>query len=48
MYDVSYANVMMYSSVIPSMDSGDKKDEKVINADDPRNAHILEKLINEQ
>lgn len=46
LYDLSYANLVLYSSVLPSYD--DEKDEDVINADDPRNKEKIRKLLYEQ
>ena len=48
LYEMSYANVMLYSSVIPEYRSKYKgkqgkpgrKDDVVFNADDPRNRDI--------
>ena len=49
LYDMSYANVMLYSAVIPEFKSKIKgkgdKNETVINADDPRNRDIYLKFV---
>ena len=51
LYDMSYANIMLYSAVIPEYKSKaktvgkGKKDEPVINADDPRNRDIYLKFV---
>ena len=40
LYDMSYANVIMYSAVLPSYNSKKKNgaaNQKVIKADDPKN-----------
>lgn len=49
---MSYTNLIMYSSVIPSeedsKESGGKKNKRmVINCDDPRNKNSISKLISE-
>ena len=48
LYDMSYANVIMYSAVLPSYNSK-KKDgaanQKVIKADDPRNREEVRKFF---
>ena len=48
LYDMSYANVIMYSAVLPSYNSK-KKDgdtnQKVIKADDPRNKEEVRKFF---
>jgi hypothetical protein len=47
LYGMSYANVIMYSSVLPSY-SGKKDKSKageVINADDPKNRNAVRKLL---
>ena len=54
LYEMSYANVMLYSSVIPEYRSRHKgksgkrgrKDDVVIDADDPRNRDIYLKFVN--
>lgn len=53
LYEMSYANVMLYSAVIPEYRSKakggqrrkGKKDDMVINADDPRNRDIYLKFV---
>lgn len=49
LYDMSYANMIMYGAVLPSYKSG-KKNEKsntraVINADDPRNKDKVRSIL---
>lgn len=49
LYDMSYANVIMYSAVLPSYNSK-KKDraghnQKVIKADDPSNKEEVRKFF---
>ena len=47
LYDMSYANLIMYNAVLPSYDTESKdKKEEVINADDPRNREAVRKIIN--
>jgi hypothetical protein len=46
--EMSYANLIMYSSVLPSYDDekeGDKNDEEIINADDPRNQERIRREL---
>lgn len=53
LYEMSYANLMLYSAVIPEYRSKTKggqgrkgkKDDMVINADDPRNRDIYLKFV---
>ena len=49
LYDMSYANMILYGAVLPSIDSEDdeKKDKKeeVINADDPANREKVRSLL---
>ena len=40
-------NCIMYSSTLPDYEDGGNKNREY-NADDPRNAHILDDLINRQ
>jgi len=40
---MSYANTILYSSVLPSYD--DLKEEETINADDPRNRSKIRKEL---
>ena len=46
---MSYQNLIMYGSVLPSYnskdDKGDKKGKKVINADDPANKEQIRKIL---
>lgn len=49
LYNISYANLILYGAVIPSMDT-DGKDKKkkssnVIDAQDPRNREMYINLI---
>lgn len=46
--EMSYANVVMYSSVLPSYDdekTGSKKGSNVINADDPKNKDLVRNTL---
>lgn len=48
LYDMSYANVIMYSAVLPSYNSkmkDGKSNQKVIKADDPRNKEEVRKFF---
>lgn len=50
LYDMSYANMVLYGSVIPSFDAGDKAGEgsgggEVIDSRDPRNRERLEEMF---
>ena len=51
LFDMSYANVIMYSAVLPSYDAKKKKDgknrepQKVIKADDPANRDEVRKFF---
>jgi len=51
LYDVSYANVLLYLRTLPDYgyESKNRKDKKgrgeVINADDPANRDKIEKLL---
>lgn len=50
LYDISYVNMMMYISVLPSYDSDKGKDkkakkDKVIKADDPKNKAEVRKFF---
>ena len=40
---MSYVNIILYSSVLPSYD--DKKEEEIINADDPANREAIQKEL---
>jgi len=44
---MSYANVVMYSAVIPSYDydTGTKDKGEVINADDPKNREKVRNIL---
>jgi hypothetical protein len=44
LYEMSYANVIMYGSVLPSYD-GKKGESDVINADDPQNREAVRGLL---
>ena len=51
LYNLSYANLILYGAVIPSLDDGEKKqkgkDGKVVlYAQDPRNRDMYLQLIN--
>lgn len=43
---MSYANIIMFSAVIPSFDSDNKKEE-TLNADDPKNRKEIERILSE-
>lgn len=48
LYEMSYANMIMYSSVLPSYNDKSKQPEdsnEVINADDPANRELVRKLM---
>ena len=49
LYNISYANLILYGAVIPSMDTDGKGKKKnssnVIDAQDPRNREIYLNLI---
>lgn len=50
LYDLSYANMIMYSAVIPSYKSRkDKKadEEEVIDANDPKNRERIDQLLDD-
>lgn len=45
---MSYANTIMYSSVLPSYDDikeSEKENQKIINADDPKNRDAVRKAL---
>ncbi|MDR0619182.1 MAG: hypothetical protein LBG17_04720 [Bacteroidales bacterium] len=45
---MSYSNIIMYSSVLPSYDSdsdNDKKNNEIIDADDPANKEKIKRLL---
>jgi hypothetical protein len=47
LYEMSYANIIMYSSVLPSYNGKGKDNERkgVIMADDPKNRDIVKNLL---
>lgn len=50
LYEMSYANMIMYGAVIPSYNGGRRRgkggrDEEVIKADDPRNRAKVRRLL---
>lgn len=45
LYELSYANLVLYSSVLPGYD--DEKGDEVINADDPKNKQKIRELLYE-
>ena len=48
LYKMSYANTIMYSSVLPSYDDvKESEDQKTLNADDPRNREAIRKALYE-
>lgn len=48
LYEMSYVNVVMYSSVLPSYDDNKEEGngEDVISSDDPRYSSELKKMMN--
>ena len=42
---MSLQNITMYNAVIPSFDSSDNKDNEIINADDPKNKDLINKIL---
>lgn len=42
---MSYANVILYSSVLPSYGESKEEKEKVINGDDPKNMEEYNKIL---
>ena len=42
---MSYANVIMYGSVLPSYNSEKEKKEDNINADDPKNKDKIRNIL---
>jgi hypothetical protein len=50
LYDLSYANILLYSAVLPSYDTGREKskDSDTIRADDPENKEQVRKILFEQ
>ena len=46
LYKMSYVNLIMYSSVLPSYDNNkEEKKEKAINGDDPANRDAIRKTL---
>ncbi len=48
LYELSYVNMIMYSSVLPSYNDKKKNeagDDEVIKADDPANKELVRKLM---
>lgn len=47
LYDVSYANLMLYNAVLPSYSSHNEKKntEKIINASDPKNRDLVHSIM---
>lgn len=48
LYEMSYANMIMYGSVLPSYNDtnkGTEKDNEVINADDPKNRDKVRSIM---
>ena len=46
LHKMSYANLIMYSSVLPGADDEkEEQKEKVINADDPKNRKLIEQEL---
>jgi hypothetical protein len=48
LYGISYENILLYSETLPSYSSkkdGKKSDEKVFNADDPKDKEAFDKLL---
>ena len=43
LYELSYANLILYCSVLPSYD--DEKENEIINADDPRNREKVKNIL---
>jgi len=50
LYDLSYANILLYSAVLPSYDTDREKskDSDTIRADDPENKEQVRKILFEQ
>ena len=50
LYDLSYANILLYSAVLPSYDTDREKskDSDTIRADDPENKEKVRKILFEQ
>jgi len=50
LYEMSYANLILYSAVLPSYQSGKKRENgegEVINGDDPANSELIHNIIAE-
>ena len=45
LYEMSFANVSLYSSVLPSYDDVATKKEEIINADDPKNKDLVHNAL---
>lgn len=49
LYDLSYANILMFSATLPTYTAHkDKAQSKEINGDDPANNYILDSIIKNQ
>lgn len=50
LYDLSYANILLYCAVLPSYDTDREKskDSDTIRADDPENKEKVRKILFEQ
>ena len=48
LYEMSFANVMMYCSTLPTYDGKAHSGAVAVNADDPSNNYILDKIIRNQ
>lgn len=47
-YEVSMANIQLYSAVIPAYISKEEREGETVDMDDPRNSFILDNLIKNQ
>lgn len=47
MYDISFANLMLYGSTVPDMGGGTKDGRKEIDAADPENDALIDRMLNE-
>lgn len=47
LHDISYTNLVMYNSILPSYESkrADNKDGEVINASDPKNREKVRRIM---
>lgn len=45
LYDLTYANLVLLQSVIPNSNSDEKKENEIINADDPKNRDAVRKIL---